>query len=105
MRTLPRNPTDLYLAPVVLAIDARIDRLGQLDADGLRLQVALESDAVDWTRSQREDGLIRTIGHLTDVHGWELSWDARGLRLTHQQNTLVLGVPPVFATFLDSATR
>lgn len=103
MKTLPRNPTDLYLAPVVLAMDARIDHLGRLDCDQLQLQVALESDSPDRTRVQRENALIRTIGHLTDTHGWELSWDSRGLRLTHQQNALVLGVPAVFKEYLDAA--
>ncbi len=105
MRTLPHNTTDLYLAPVVLAIDARIDELGQLDAHQLRLQVALESDALDLTRKMREDALIRTVQHLTDCHGWDLSWDPRGLRLTHQQNSIVLGVPPVFAEYLAAADR
>ena len=31
----PHDVTDLYLAPVLLAVDARIGELGKLDKDGL----------------------------------------------------------------------
>ena len=47
----------------------------------------------------REDGLIRTVTHLIDCHGWEFSWDARGLRLTHDAHTFVLGIPAVFLEY------
>jgi hypothetical protein len=92
---------DLYLAPVVLAVDDRIEDLGRLDKDGLAYEVALESDSPDFTRPIREDALIRTVTHLIDCHGWELSWDPRGLRLTHDAHTLVLGIPAVFGEYLE----
>ena len=105
MATRPHDRTDLYLAPVVLAVDARIEDLGHLDKDGLAYEVALESDSPDFTRSIREEALIRTVTHLIDCHGWELRWDPRGLRLTHAAHTLVLGVPAVFLEYLqDSPT-
>ena len=68
MATRPHDITDLYLAPVVLALDARIEELGRLDRDRLAYEVALESDSPDFTRSMREDGLIRTVTHLVDSH-------------------------------------
>jgi hypothetical protein len=104
MATRPHDITDLYLAPVVLAVDARIEELGRLDKSGLAYEVALESDSPDFTRRMREEALIRTVRHLIDSHDWEFSWDPRGLRLTHDAHTFVLGIPAVFLDYLqDSA--
>ena len=103
MATRPHDVTDLYLAPVVLAVDARIEQLGQLDKDGLAYEVAFEGDSPDFTRRIRESGLIRTVTHFIDCHGWEFSWDPRGLRLTHDAHTFVLGVPPVFVAYLKGS--
>jgi hypothetical protein len=100
MAIRPHDATDLYLAPVMLAVDARIEELGKLDKDGLDYEVALEADTPDITLQMRKDGLIRTITHLIDVHHWEFSWDPRGLRMTHDSHTFVLGVPAVFAEYL-----
>ena len=101
MATRPHDVADLYLAPVVLAVNTRIEELGQLDARRLAFEVALESDSLDTTRKMRVDALLRTVQHLIDCHGWQLSWDPRGLRLTHDAHTLVLGVPPVFHEYID----
>jgi hypothetical protein len=101
MADRPHDIADLYLAPVALAIDARIEELGRLDVKGLVYEVALESDSPDYTRQMREEGLIRTITHLTDTHHWAFSWDPRGLRLTHDEHTFVLGIPPVLRDYLE----
>jgi hypothetical protein len=103
MPARPHDLPDLYLAPVVLEVDARIEALGRLDKDRLAYEVALESDEPDWTRDMREEALIRTITHLIDRHGWEFRWDPRGLRLTHDTHTFVLGSPAVFLEFLQSS--
>ena len=103
MADRPHDVTDLYLAPVLLAVDARIEELGKLDKDGLAYEVALESDSLDFNRQMREEALIRTITHLTETHHWEFSWDPRGLRLTHDAHTFVLGVPPVFVRYLEGS--
>jgi hypothetical protein len=100
MAIRPHDATDLYLAPVMLAVDARIEELGKLDKDELDYEVALEADSPDITLQMRKDGLIRTITHLVDVHHWEFSWDPRGLRMTHDSHTFVLGVPAVFVEYL-----
>ena len=105
MATRPHDLTDLYLAPVVLAVDARIEELGRLDKDRLAYEVALESDAPDFTRGMREAALIRTVTHLIDSHDWEFSWDVRGLRLTHQAHTFVLGIPAVFLEYLEDTQQ
>ena len=105
MSNRPHDVTDLYLAPVLLALDARIEELGKLDKDGLAYEVALESDSPDFTRQMREEALIRTITHLTEAHHWEFSWDPRGLRLTHDAHTFVLGIPEVFHDYLGDGPR
>jgi hypothetical protein len=101
MATRPHDLPDLYLAPVVLAIDAKIEQLARLDARQLAYEVALESDTPDFTRELREEALIRTIEHVIDTHQWTLSLDPRGLRLSHDEHTLVLGVPATFREYVD----
>lgn len=103
MATRPHDITDLYLAPVVLAVDAKIEELGRLDEDGLAYEVGLESDTPDFSRHMREEALIRTVTHLIDCHDWEFSWDPRGLRLTHDAHTFVLGIPAVFLEYLQDS--
>jgi hypothetical protein len=49
----------------------------------------------------REEGLIRAITHTIDTHDWDFSWDARGLRLTHEAHTFVLSIPAVFTEYLE----
>ena len=105
MATRPHDMTDLYLAPVVLGIDTRIEELGHLDKDRLAYEVALQSDEPDFTPGMREEALIRTVTHLIDGHGWEFSWDPRGLRLTHDAHTFVLGIPAVFREYLKDSPR
>jgi len=105
MATRPHDLTDLYLAPVALAVDPRIEELSQLDRDRLTYEVALESDSPDFTRQLREEALIRTVTHLIDTHDWEFSWDPRGLRLTHEAHTFVLGVPALFLEYLEDSPK
>ena len=105
MAGMPHDITDLYLAPVVLTVDARIEELGRLDKDGLTYEVALESDSPDFTRAMREEALLRTVTHLIDTHDWEFSWDPRGLRLTHDAHTFVLGIPAVFRAYLEDSPK
>jgi hypothetical protein len=105
MATRPHDVTDLYLAPVVLAVDARIEELGHLDKDQLGHKVVFQSDSQDYTRPIREEALIRTVTNLIDYHGWEFSWDPRGLRLTHDAHTFVLGIPAVFLEYLEDSPR
>ena len=105
MATRPHDMSDLYLAPLVLGVDARIEELGHLDRDRLSYEVALESDEPDFSRDMREEALIRTVTYLIDTHGWEFSWDPRGLRLTHDAHTFVLGIPAVFLEYLEDSPR
>lgn len=100
MSDRPHDVTDLYLAPVLLTVDARLEELGQLDKRRLAYEVALESDLPDITRQMREEALMRAITHLTDTHHWTFSWDPRGLRMRHDAHTFVLGLPAALLDFL-----
>jgi hypothetical protein len=101
MPARPHDISDLYLAPVALEVDARIEELARLDKERLAYEVALEADSPDFTAQMREEGLIRTITHLIETHNWKFSWDPRGLRLTHDAHTFVLGIPAVFVEYLQ----
>lgn len=103
MPTLPRDLEDLRLAPVVLALDAQIERMGQLGASELASRVALESGMPDHSEAQREQALLESVRHCIDVHGWKLSRDPRGIRVTHQAHTLVLGAPASFDAYVRGA--
>jgi hypothetical protein len=101
MPVLPHDIADLYLAPVVLELDARIVELGLLTPAELRIRVAIDGDRLDQSRDQREIGLLATIKHFIDCRGWVLLWDPRGIRVTRASNSIVLGVPPTFRQYLD----
>lgn len=105
MATRPHDVTDLYLAPVVLAVDARVEELGHLDQDQLAHKVAFQSDSQDYTAQMRKEALIQTITSLIDCHGWDLRWDPRGLRLTHDGHTCVLGIPGGFREYVEGSPR
>jgi hypothetical protein len=104
MSDRPHDVTDLYLAPVLLAVDARIEELGQLSLEQLGYQVALDGESLEITREMRENGLIRTVTYLTDTHHWDFSWDSRGLRMTHDKHSFVIGVPAVFHAYLEAGS-
>jgi hypothetical protein len=101
VRNLPHDVSDLYLAPVVLAIDAKLDDLATLEPRALAQRVAIESNAPAWSREDRDKGLLVALQYLVDCRGWTLAWDPRGLRVSHAEHTVVLGVPTSFADYLS----
>lgn len=103
MAVVPHDLTDLYLAPVVLGIDARIEEYSRLSADELAFQIALEGDRSDWTRELRQAGLLQAVSRSVETHDWEISMDSRGIRLTHGEHTMVLGVPDTFEVYLSGS--
>jgi hypothetical protein len=101
MARTPHDIPDLYLAPVVLAVDARLAELCLLDAKELAVRVTMEANLPDHTLVFREAALLATVGYLIDTHGWSLTWDARGIRLARGLHSVVLGVPPTFRQYVD----
>lgn len=100
MANLPHDATDLRLAPLLLALEDRIAELGVLDVEELGHRVALDSDRAGRTPQMRRSTLLQSITRDIDCHGWELTWDPRGLRVSHAQHSVVLGVPAVFADYV-----
>jgi hypothetical protein len=105
MLNLPHDVTDLYLAPVVLALDARVQELARLDLAELTTEVAVVANTAGWTEHMREAGLLATVRNGVECHDWTLSWDPRGLRVGHASHELVLGVPATFRAYLAGAER
>jgi len=98
---LPHDVSDLYLAPVVLAVDAKLDDLAALESHALSQRIAVESNLPDWSREDRERALIESVQHFVDCRGWTMTWDPRGLRLSHAEHTLVLGVSANLVDYLS----
>jgi hypothetical protein len=101
MPNTPRDLDDLRLAPVALAVDAQISSLAELSPEQLRLRIAVESNLGERTEDEREQALLATVGYCIDTHGWVLSRDPRGIRMTHDRRTLVLGVPATFDAYVS----
>lgn len=98
----PHDVSDLYLAPVVLELDRRLDEFGDLSDDELELRVALATDRQPRNHSDRADLVLLSLTHLLDTHGWALSWAPRGLQVRHDDHTLVLGTPQNLRTYLNT---
>lgn len=96
----PHDVSDLLLAPVALALDAGLEELGRAAPSELQHQVAVVGDRPNRSREQREDGLMAALTHNVALHGRVRSWDARGLRLTPEEHTLALGLPPSLSDYL-----
>ena len=99
---VPHDVPDLYLAPLLLALDDRLNELALLDCSELSTRVAIDSDRPDRTPEMRRSGLMRSLERFIDCHGWELSWHERGVCVARDAHSVVLGTPRVFQSYLDS---
>lgn len=98
----PHDRTDLLLAPAALDIDDRLQELGELSPAQLAERVSLETNRQPWSRDEAQDCLLSIVTHVIDLHGWQVSFDTRGIRLFHGGHSIALGVPAVFGTYLDA---
>ncbi len=101
MEGLPHDMTDLRLAPVALAVDAAIEDLGRLPLEKLAWQVESHRDVTEVTADDRRGWLLAQIESRVEKGKWELSFDDRGVRLTHGKHTFVLGAPATFTAYLE----
>lgn len=99
----PHDPTDLLLSPVALAIDERLEELAKLDATELSRRVTWETNTQPRNADEAARALVASITYLLDTHGWEVSWDARGIRLHHDEHDVVLGVPDNLVDYVTAA--
>ena len=102
MSEKPRDIADLYFAPVVLELDSRLERFGAMSEEEFRLDIILETNREPKTSEQRRGLVLETLVRNTELHGWKVSWDARGLRISHDEHAVVLGLPPNMWDYLDS---
>ena len=102
MTSTPRDLSDLYLAPIVLGIDARIEHLASLSPAEFILAVEIVADRPIDYRTLREEALLSAIVGLDDYHGWTFDWHPRGLRISHGDRSVVLGVPSTFTDYLTA---
>jgi hypothetical protein len=98
---IPRDYSDLFLAPVALQVDQRLDEFAAMERDALHERVVVETNKEARTRADRIRDVVDTVTRLLDLHGWTARWDDRGVRLSHGQNTLVLGVPRNLVLYVD----
>ncbi len=101
MPILPHDVSDLHLAPLLLALEARIDELSKLTLDEFRRHVALVGNRPDWNRAVREGGVVEAVQHLIDCHDWDLRWTDRGIQASHGGHKVTLGVPTMFVAYVE----
>jgi hypothetical protein len=82
-------------------VDQRLEEFAGLSRDDLHRRVSIETDRDARTATQRAHDVVGSVTYLLDLHGWTASWDPRGIRLSHDRNTLVLGVPPTVSAYVD----
>jgi hypothetical protein len=102
---LPHDVVDLQLAPVALALDQELEVLGRLDGEALLHHILIATnrraeDAADQT--EREAMVVRVLTQFIDLHGWEVTCDPRGVRLTHHDRRIVLGIPDSVREFVEA---
>ena len=100
MTTMPRDLTDLYLAPVALDLDRRLEGMTGRTPHQLDLDVAMATDQQPRDAYDRRALLLATLTHLLPTHGWHVAWHPRGLAVTHGQHLFVLGVPDSVREYL-----
>ncbi|MBJ7357504.1 hypothetical protein [Nocardioides sp.] len=93
MTIRPRDLTDLYLSPVAIELDRRLDELSPLPVEELERRVALSTDREAYGPTARAELFMQSLSHLMPLHGWELDYEPRGVRVRHGDHSLVLGVP------------
>lgn len=103
MAQRPQDRVDLYLAPVVLGLDAELDALAALSPEELGREVALRTNQEPRNVEQRRDLLLQAVAHFVDTHGWKLAWNERGLEIRHEEHRVVLGVPASVWAYVEEA--
>jgi hypothetical protein len=101
MTTRPHSVVDLYLAPVTLSLDERLNELSRIPLEDLAYRVALETNREPRNQADRAKLMLATITHLIELHDWTVSWNPRGLVVSHKDHELVLGIPPNLRAYLE----
>lgn len=105
MVTLPKDRTDLQLAPLILALDRRLDEFELFDLGELEQRVRLDTGKSAIGRTARRAAVLGSLTSGLDMHGWTITWNGRGLRVLHQHHHVTLGVPGTFTAYIDGPSR
>ncbi len=97
----PRDRADLFMAPVLLDVDERINQLAQLGAQELADRVLVHVNREVTSRAERREALMDTLVDGLALHGWRAKWHVRGLRLSHGKHSVVLGLGPDLRAYLS----
>lgn len=89
----PHDRVDLYLAPVALSVDSWLETHSTMSQDRLKVDIVTSTNRDPQHRVDREEAVIAAMAHDIEAHGWELSLAERGVRLSHRDHGLVLGLP------------
>lgn len=89
----PHDISDLYLAPIVLELDDRLERFARMGPEQLKFAIMLETNRVEGDEKSRLEMTLEAISRNLEMHAWEVSWDPRGLRVAHERHGVVLGLP------------
>lgn len=101
MALMPHDTADLALAPVVLQIDHEISMFSGLTQEEVVMRIAVEADAEPRTYPARRKALLRALTNFVDLHGWVATLNDRGLRLSHRDKSVTLGLPKSLRTYLE----
>jgi hypothetical protein len=99
--TFPHDISDLYLAPVTLAIDAALENWTASSADEVSFDVALRTNSDPKTPGERSAALLEALAQ-PEMHGWVVSLDSRGVVLAHDEHRITLGVPDGVRSYLSA---
>jgi hypothetical protein len=102
---LPHDPVDLLLAPVALAIDARLREVAGLDRASLEERITVETNMTVYAAEDAQRAVLGMLTYLIDTHGWDIAWDARGVRLAHGDHHVVLGMPANLRAYVADFAR
>jgi hypothetical protein len=105
--TRPRDIADLYFAPVALGVDAELASLDHLTQDELLTYIVLVTNREPRSGDERREYFVEAVTRHLPMHGWRATLDPRGLRLSNDEHSVVLGLPPGIRSYLslpDAAT-
>lgn len=101
MAARPHDVTDLYLAPVALGLDHRLEELADLSDEEVQYRVILGSDREPRNAAEREEALVEALTRGLELHGWHVSRNPRGIMVAHDTYGLVLGLPANLLSYLN----
>lgn len=100
----PKRQQDLLLAPVAAEIDLNLQRLRDLSAHdiGVELELELDRPALDIGRDERKTLVLRQALRDVDMHGWsaEITADCSRVHIVGGSVSLDLGLSATVEQYL-----